>query len=121
MIRKFHRNDLSAVMEIWLETNIQAHSFIPQKYWMDNFEMVKDMLPEAELYVYEDDNTHQADGFIGLTDNYIAGKGTCSVKRGWKTINGLCEKTQNKSEFKCVSEKYTCSTLLPEGIFCDSV
>lgn len=73
MIRKFHRNDLSAVMEIWLETNIQAHSFIPQKYWMDNFEMVKDMLPEAELYVYEDDNTHQADGFIGLTDNYIAG------------------------------------------------
>ncbi len=73
MIRKFHRNDLSTVMQIWLDTNIRAHSFIPRKYWMDNFEMVKNMMQKAELYVHEDDNTHQANGFIGLTDDYIAG------------------------------------------------
>ena len=53
--------------------NIKAHSFIPQKYWTDNYAVVKDILPQAEIYVYEDDNTSQIGGFIGLTDNYIEG------------------------------------------------
>ena len=35
--------------------------------------MVKDILPKKEIYVYEDDNTNQINGFIGLMDNYIAG------------------------------------------------
>lgn len=59
-------------MQIWLEANIQAHSFIPKEYWTENYAMVKDMLPQAEIYVHEDD-VNQIDGFIGLTDHYIAG------------------------------------------------
>lgn len=35
--------------------------------------MVKDILPQAEIYVYEDSDTNQINGFIGLTDNYIEG------------------------------------------------
>lgn len=35
--------------------------------------MVKDIFPQAEMYVYEDDDTNQIDGFVGLTDNYIEG------------------------------------------------
>ena len=73
MIRTFSENDLFAVMQIWLETNIKAHSFIPKDYWTDNYAMVKNILPQAEIYVYEDDDTNQIDGFIGLTDNYIEG------------------------------------------------
>lgn len=73
MIRPFRENDLFAVMQIWLETNIKAHSFIPKDYWTDNYAMVKNILPQAEIYVYEDDDTNQIDGFIGLTDNYIEG------------------------------------------------
>ena len=73
MIRTFSENDLFSVMQIWLDTNIKAHSFIPQKYWTDNYAVVKDILPQAEIYVYEDDNTSQIGGFIGLTDNYIEG------------------------------------------------
>lgn len=60
-------------MQIWLETNIQAHDFIPQEYWTGNFELVKDMLPQAEIYVHVNDTTHQIDGFIGLADEYIEG------------------------------------------------
>ena len=60
-------------MQIWLETNIKAHSFIPKDYWTDNYAVVKDLLPQAEIYVYEDDDSNQIDGFIGLTDNYIEG------------------------------------------------
>ena len=73
MIRAFRENDLYVVMQIWLDTNIKAHSFIPKKYWTDNYAMVKDILPQAEIYVYEDDNTSQIGSFIGLTDNYIEG------------------------------------------------
>ena len=73
MIRTFSENDLFSVMQIWLDTNIKAHSFIPQNYWTDNYAMVKDILPQAEIYVYEDTSTKEIEGFIGLTDNYIAG------------------------------------------------
>lgn len=73
MIRRFRENDLDAVAQIWLDTNIKAHNFISKEYWTDNYEMVKDTLPQAEIYVYEDDETNKIDGFIGLTDNYIEG------------------------------------------------
>lgn len=60
-------------MQIWLDTNIKAHSFISQNYWIENYENVKNILPQAEIYVYEDDNTNQIDGFLGLTNDYIEG------------------------------------------------
>ena len=43
MIRKFRENDLPSIMQIWFDSNVEVHSFIPEKYWMDNFEMVKDI------------------------------------------------------------------------------
>lgn len=73
VIRTFGGNDLFAVMQIWLDANMKAHSFIPKDYWTDNYAMVKDILPQAEIYVYEDSDTNQVNGFIGLTDNYIEG------------------------------------------------
>lgn len=73
MIRIYRESDLPVIMEIWLDTNIKAHSFISKEYWICNYEMVKKALPDAELYVYEDDDTELIDGFIGLTDSYIAG------------------------------------------------
>ena len=60
-------------MQIWLDTNIKAHSFISQNYWIENYENVKNILPQAVIYVYEDDNTNQIDGFLGLTNDYIEG------------------------------------------------
>ena len=53
MIRAFEENDLTAIMQIWLDTNIKAHCFIPKEYWTDNYEMVRSVLPQAEIYVYE--------------------------------------------------------------------
>ena len=73
MIREFRENDLDIIMQIWVDTNIQAHNFIPKEYWINNYDMVKGMLPQAEVYVYEDDETNQIDSFIGLADDYIAG------------------------------------------------
>lgn len=73
MIRKFETQDLDAVMQIWLHGNLDAHAFIPASFWTGHFEIVRNMLPQAELYVHEDKDTRQIDGFIGLTGNHIEG------------------------------------------------
>ena len=73
MIRKFETQDLDAVMQIWLHGNLDAHAFIPASFWTGHFEIVRNMLPQAELYVHEDKDTRQIDGFIGLTGNHLEG------------------------------------------------
>ena len=73
MIRKFENRALDAVMQIWLHGNLDAHVFIPADFWTGHFEMVRNMLPQAELYIHENENTRQIDGFISLTENHIAG------------------------------------------------
>lgn len=73
MIRKFKKDDLSSIMQIWLESNIEVHSFVQENYWRGNFEMVKEILPQAEIYVYENNNTGEICGFIGLDRDYIEG------------------------------------------------
>lgn len=71
MIRKFEIGDLTDVMRIWLESNIKAHDFIDNSYWHQNYELVKDVLPKSIVFIYKDN--HGIQGFIGLTDHYIAG------------------------------------------------
>lgn len=73
MIRAFKESDLTAVMQIWLETNIKAHSFIPKEYWTGNYPLVEKVLPQAEIYVYEEDDSDEIEGFIGLADHFIEG------------------------------------------------
>ena len=71
MIREFQRDDINKVADIWLDTNIKAHNFIPAEYWKSNFRSVKEALLLAEVYVYEYDTEIQ--GFIGLNDEYVEG------------------------------------------------
>ncbi len=71
MIRRFKISDIERVMQIWFDVNTHTHNFISESYWEDNFDSVKNILPQAEIYVYEADSDIQ--GFIGLKDNYIAG------------------------------------------------
>lgn len=71
MIRVLQEADMDRVADIWLDTNVKAHYFIPDEYWKSNRELVKEMLPQAEVYVYENDS--QIEGFIGVSDEYIEG------------------------------------------------
>ena len=71
MIRELRKDDIDKVADIWLDTNIKAHYFIPTQYWKSNFELVKELLLQATVYVYEDKQEIQ--GFIGLSNEYIEG------------------------------------------------
>ena len=71
MIRELRKVDINKVAEIWLDTNIKTHYFISAQYWESNFELVKELLLQATVYVYEDKQEIQ--GFIGLSNEYIEG------------------------------------------------
>lgn len=73
MIRKLQKVDINKVADIWLKTRacLKAHFFISEQYWISNYELVKEMLPQAEVYVYENDKRIQ--GFVGVKDEYIEG------------------------------------------------
>ena len=71
MIRELRKVDINKVAEIWLDTNIKTHYFISAQYWKSNFDLVKELLLQATVYVYEDKQEIQ--GFIGLSNEYIEG------------------------------------------------
>ena len=71
MIRKLLSGDIDRVADIWLKTNLKTHYFISNQYWKSNYELVKEMMSQSEVYVFEADKMIQ--GFVGLNDEYIEG------------------------------------------------
>ena len=97
MIRDFKYDDIETIMSIWLEENINAHSFIPREYWEKNYDYVKSVLPNAEIYVYT--NNNEISGFIGLNGSYIEGIFVKSGSQHKGIGNALLNQAkQNKKE-----------------------
>lgn len=71
MIREIKLSDIEQVMRLWLEGNMEAHSFISAGYWKSNAPLVQEQLLQAEVYVYEEADIIQ--GFVGMQGNYLAG------------------------------------------------
>ena len=72
MIKELDISQIDNIMKIWIEENINAHHFISKDYWQANYDYVKAALPDATIFVYEDDG--EIKGFIGIVENsYIAG------------------------------------------------
>lgn len=63
--------DVTIVADIWLETSLTAHSFIPDSYWKENKVLMEEKyLPHSEVYVVEEKGIVL--GFIALIENHIA-------------------------------------------------
>lgn len=71
MIRKFEMADIERVMKIWIDSNLDAHSFIPADYWQTHFEGAREAISAAEVYVYETDGAIAA--FMGIKNRHIEG------------------------------------------------
>lgn len=71
MLRTMKTDDLDPVVQIWLESNRQAHSFIEVDYWEKNKEEVRKMLPHSLIQVAEIEGNIV--GFIGMNETKIEG------------------------------------------------
>ncbi|MBZ9637583.1 N-acetyltransferase [Clostridium sp. FP1] len=72
MIKQLENFEMEEVMDIWLKTNITAHSFIPEKYWIDNYTIVKnEYMPNSTTFIYKEDNIIKA--FISIMNNSFIG------------------------------------------------
>jgi ribosomal protein S18 acetylase RimI-like enzyme len=94
MIRNFTKDDVEEIMKIWLDTNILTHNYIDANYYIDNFDAVKEMMFNADIFVYQENGI--INGFIGLINDYIAGifvLNQCQSKGiGKKLLNHTKEK-----------------------------
>lgn len=80
MIREYKNGDLDKIMQIWLETNLDVHNFVDEAYWKNNFDFVKMVMPQSEVYVAEEND--EIVGFIGIVEGYIAGLFVMEKYRG---------------------------------------
>jgi putative acetyltransferase len=63
--------DIDITAAIWLESSIQAHSFIPIDYWKSKVDEVKNVwLPSSETWVLRLED--RVIGFYSLVDNRLA-------------------------------------------------
>ena len=50
MIRNLRNDDIDIVMELWKESTMEAQSFIPDEYWLENYDNVKNnYLPNSDM------------------------------------------------------------------------
>ena len=94
MIRELQKADINQVAEIWLDTNVTAHYFISSQYWQNNFELVKELLLQATVYVYE--KNQEIQGFVGLNDEYIEGIFVSNEMRSHGIGKALLNYAKNK-------------------------
>lgn len=72
MIRNLGHKDINKIMDIWLNSTIKAHSFIPKEYWEKNYDDVRNVyIPISETIVYEDKECIK--GFISIINNEFIG------------------------------------------------
>lgn len=71
MIAVMQEQELDDVMALWLMVNEQAHHFLPAGYWRSYYDEVRQLISQAEIYVWRQDG--QICGFAGLQEQYLAG------------------------------------------------
>jgi len=72
MIRKFEIKDTAAVMQVWVETIVEAHDFVNKNYWHEAIEnMRSNYILNSESYVYTMDGG--VVGFISIIEENTIG------------------------------------------------
>ena len=71
MIRKFQKEDIEKIVQLWLSVNVETHAFIPAEYWESKIDFVTSQLLDAEIYVYVFEE--RIVGFIGMQGTYLVG------------------------------------------------
>lgn len=71
MIRKFKKEDLDKISNIWLKSIVKAHGFVDDSYWESLLpKMEQDYFVENSCYIYEDNGEISA-GMVLESDGSI--------------------------------------------------
>ena len=102
LIREATDDDIGAIMQIWLHTNIEAHPFLSALYWHQRYDAVRAAVKKAQTAVYE---THgEIQGFISLSTEAEVLE-LCVAKRKQYTGIGIRLIEHAKQTFPCLSVK----------------
>jgi putative acetyltransferase len=72
MIRKYTSNDVEAVIDVWREASVQAHSFLNPEFVVKTQRDLRDIyLQVTETWIYEINGA--VVGFISMLNNEIGG------------------------------------------------
>lgn len=114
MIREFHKDELDAVMQLWMNAITKAHPFIPREHWLNQYRIVRnEHLSMAETVVYGEHG--RLKGFVSIlegsfiaalfvdADNWNHGIGTklirwCQEKYSHLEVN-VYKKSENTVHF----------------------
>jgi len=56
MIEKLEDHEIKDIMGIWLKTTVTAHSFIPEKYWIESYDkVIEGYIPFSTTFTYKED------------------------------------------------------------------
>lgn len=81
MIRKGLASDIEPVLMVWLAASQQAHHFVPESFWRDHLDTMRQVyLPSSDNYVYLDNQ--QIIGFYALLKNTLAAIFVLPEKQG---------------------------------------
>lgn len=109
-IRKMVNSDFGRIMQIWLDSNVNVHSFIPADYWYNQYDNVKRLIPDAEVYVCEKGS--EIVGFVGLVAQYVAGLFVDSAYRSQKIGKQLLDYAKScKSHLELHVYKKNCRAI----------
>lgn len=83
MIRPLKKEDVDEVLKIWLFASLISHNRIEQNYWISQLDFIRDeCISSDEIYVYEQEDTHEVIGFFSLRGNELTGIGIAPYCEG---------------------------------------
>ncbi len=99
-IRPATRRDTEAILDIWLEASIAAHSFIDAAFWRDNIEAMRTVYLPSATTVCVYDTPQGITGFYALHKRHLAalfvaprrqrnGTGRCLFAHALRQAGGL--------------------------------
>lgn len=72
MLRLMQNKEIEELSDLWLESSLIAHDFVPAKFWQDRLPLIKsDYLSKSITYVYEERG--EALGFLSLVKEQEVG------------------------------------------------
>jgi ribosomal protein S18 acetylase RimI-like enzyme len=99
-VRSYNKKDLGRVMQIWLNTNVQAHSFAGETYWHEQYDTARKTIKTASTLVY--DPGEGALGFISVINDYdIYAINVAEAAQGGGIGTQLLSDFQNKLPCLC--------------------